>query len=261
MRTAAVSLVVIALALAAIVAGYLSGQAGAHPEQIVVLHPSASPDVHAVFRGASDAPIVDLFSSDDVVIDRPSRDMSSWQPERLSIVVGLCGDSLALDGEFLQLGLPLAIDLDPHGADAVKVARYVHANGLTLLIHVQAAPSRSTLASLRARFGAIDGIASRASAGMARALAGTGMFFFDERGRADPVPFLENGVRLLQRDATVDDRSSPSYISFMLERAAMRSTREGTLVVLMRPLPNSLAALTSFLGTRSAQIVTLTQSR
>jgi hypothetical protein len=29
----------------------------------------------------------------------------------------------------------------------------------------------------------------------------------------------------------------------------------------MRPLPNSLSALTNFLGTRSAQIVALTQPR
>ncbi|MBV8639168.1 MAG: divergent polysaccharide deacetylase family protein [Candidatus Eremiobacteraeota bacterium] len=261
MRTTAISLTVIALALAAILGGYASGQAGAHPPQIVVLHPVASPSVHAVAHGYSDSPIVDLFSSDDVVIDRAQTATSAWFPERLSLVIGLCGDSAALEGEFLKLGLPLAIDLDPRGAEAERVARYVNAQGLALLIHAGSPPAPSTLAELSKRFGHIDGIASRSSSGMASALRGTGLLYFDERGDADAHPFLVNGVRFIARDATVDDRSSPSYISFMLGRAAMRSEREGRMVVLMRPMPNSLAALTNFLGTRSAEIVALTQPR
>ena len=96
---------------------------------------------------------------------------------------------------------------------------------------------------------------------MPRALRATGLLFFDERGDADARSFVMTGVRVVSRDATVDDHSSPSYISFMLDRAALRSEREGRVVVLMRPLPNSLAALTGFLETRSAQIVALTQPR
>ena len=130
-----------------------------------------------------------------------------------------------------------------------------------MLIHVGTAPSKATLAGLSQRFGHIDGIASRDSTGMPDALRGTGLLFFDERGDADSHEFAMTGVRFTGRDTTVDDRSSPSYISFMLDRAAMRSQREGRMVVLMRPLPNSLAALTEFLGTRSAQIVALTQPR
>lgn len=261
MRTTAVSLSVIALALAAIVGGFLSGQAGAHPPQIVVLHPSASPNVHAVTHGYSDSPILDAFSDDDVVVDRAQAATSAWLPERLSLVVGLCGESAALDGQFLRLGLPLAIDLDPRGAEAERVARYVNAQGLALLIHTAAPPTAAMLAGFSKRFGHVDGIASRSSAGMASALRGTGLVYFDERGDADPHPFIVSGVRFIARDATVDDRSSPGYISFMLGRAAMRSEREGRMVVFMRPLPNSLAALTNFLGTRSAEIVALTQPR
>ncbi len=261
MRTTSVSLVVIALALAAILAGFLSGQAGTHPPQIVVLHPVASPSVHAVMHGYSDSPIVDLFSDDDVVVDRAQAASTSWFPQRLSIVVGLCGQSAALDAQFLRLGLPLAIDLDPHGSDAGRVAEFVSAQGLALLIHVGSAPSKAALTGLMKRFGHIDGIASRSSSGMVDALRGTNLLFFDERGIADPHAFALTGVRFVARDTTVDDRSSPAYISFMLGRAAIRSQREGRMVVLMRPMPNSLAALTEFLGTRSAQIVTLTQAR
>ncbi len=261
MRTTAVSLTVIALAIAAILGGYFSGQAGAHPPQIVVLHPVSSPDVHAVVHGYSDSPIVDLFSNDDVVVDRAQTARNAWLPERLSVVVGLCGESAALESEFLRLGLPLAIDLDPHGAEADRIARYVNAQGLALFIHTGAPPSRATLAELQKRFGRINGVASRSASGMADALRGTGLVFFDERGDTDSRPFTVTGVRFVARDATVDDRSSPSYISFMLDRAAMRSEREGRMVVLMRPLPNSLAALTNFLATRSAEIVALTQRR
>lgn len=261
MRTTAVSITVIALALAAILGGYFSGQAGARPPQIVVLHPVATPSVHAVTKGYTDSPIVDLFSEDDVVVDRAQTATSAWLPERLSFVVGLCGRSLALDAEFLRLGLPLAIDLDPHGSDAQHVASYVTAQGLALLIHVDSAPSAAVLADFKKRFGSFDGIASRTSDGMPQALRGTGLLFFDERGEADARRFAMTGIHVVSRDATVDDRSSPSYISFMLDRAALRSQREGRVVVLMRPLPNSLAALTRFLETRSAQIVALTQPR
>jgi polysaccharide deacetylase 2 family uncharacterized protein YibQ len=260
-KTNAVSLAFIAVALAAICGGYVSGAAGARPPQVVLLHPVASPNVHAVQHGYSDSPTVDLFSDDDVVVDRSHSANSSWLPQRLSIVVGLCGSSLAVDGEFLRLGLPIAIDLDPRAGDAVRVAHYVSQAGPVLLIHVNNPPSQAVLETLLHRFGRFEGIASRSSAGMAEALRGTGLMFFDERGDADPAQFAGSGVHVVSRDARVDDRSSPSYISFMLNRAAVRSQREGRVVILMRPLPNSLAALSDFLGTRSAEIVALTQPR
>lgn len=262
-KTTAVSLTVIALALAAILGGYFSGQAGARPPEVVTLHPAPSPgaSVHPVSAGSSDSPVVDLFSDDDVVVDRARAAASAWLPERLSVVVGLAGESAALDGEFLRLGLPVAFDLDPHGNEADRVARYVTSQGLVLLIHVNVVPSPATLKGLQRRFGRIDGLASQTTQGMADALRGTGLLFFDERGDGDAASFAENGVRYVARDARVDDHSSPSYITFMLQRTALRSERQGRMVILMRPLPNSLAALSSFLGTRSAQIVALTQPR
>lgn len=260
MRTTAISLALIAVALAAIVAGYASGQAGTHPPAVVILHPSASPWVRAVLRGASDAVVDDLFSNDEVVVDRANTRASSYA-ERLAIVIGLCGESAPLDGQFLALGLPLTLDLDPHGTDAERSARYAHESNALLLIHVASPPSASTLAALRRRFGSFDGIASRVSAGMPQALARTGLFFFDERGDALEAPFTAAGVRLLARDATVDNRASPAYIAFMLDRAAIRSRSQGPLAVLMRPVPDSLEALETFAQTRSAELVALTQTR
>jgi polysaccharide deacetylase 2 family uncharacterized protein YibQ len=94
---------------------------------------------------------------------------------------------------------------------------------------------------------------------MPQALAHTGLAFLDERGDADARGFAALGVAVYSRDATADDCTAASYIAFMLQRAAMRSQRQGRLVVLMRPLARSLDALGAFVRTRSAQIVPLTQ--
>jgi polysaccharide deacetylase 2 family uncharacterized protein YibQ len=260
MRSTALSLTVIALALAAIVAGYVSGQSGTRPPPVVQLHPRLGSSTDALFH-ETDSAVSDAFSDDDVVVDRPALGSDNWYPQRLAFVVGLVGDSAAIDSTFLRLNLPLAFDLDPRAAEALKVARLIHTQGEVLLLHVDRAPSPATLAVLRAEFGEIDGIASRNAQGQAAALAGSGLEFFDERGDADPEPFLARDVPFVARDTTVDDHSARSYIAYMLGRAAVRSERQGRLVVLMRPLPNSLAALDAFARTRSAQIVALTPNR
>ena len=265
MRTASVSLVVIGLALAAIVAGFLSGQVSSHPPAIVTLHPSALPssvpvsarNIAAEMRRVSDAAVDDAFSDDDVVVERPAEKRDAWAMPRLSFVVGLAGDSSIVDAQFLRAGVPLAFDLDPDAHDAVDVARLVRASGDALFVHVDSPPAAASLDALRARIGSFDGIASHADAGMARALAGTGLAFFDEAGEAAPQPFARARVRLVQRDATVDDRTSQSYIDYMLEQAALRARTQGRLVVFMRPQPNSLAALNAFLGASTAEIAAL----
>jgi polysaccharide deacetylase 2 family uncharacterized protein YibQ len=261
MRSTIVSLTFIGLALAAIVGGYLSGQVGARPPSVVQLHPRTSPSVKAVLHGASDSAINDAFSDDDVVVERPALGGSNWLPERLTFVVGLVGDSAVIDATFMRLNLPIAFDLDPHAPDALRVAKLIHDQGGVLLIHVGGAPSRATIVALRAQFGTIDGIASRSADGEPTALTGTGLWFFDERGDADPAAFRDAGVPFVSRDATIDDRTAPSYIAFMLERTAIRSQRQGRLVVLLRPKPNSLATLSDFAATRTAQIVALTQAQ
>lgn len=259
-KTSIVSLAVIALALSAIVGGYASGVANAPVSPIVKLHPTGA---HAVTpkRGvSSDSSVNDAFSDDDVVIERPILEQEHWIPASLSVVVGLCGDNAALDGAFLRLGMPVALDVDPHARDADRTARYAADEHQLLFIHVTAPPSDDTLARLRDRFGKFAGVASRTSVGMANALNGSGLIFLDERGDADRAEFAQNNVRIIQRDTTVDDRTGNAYITFMLDRAAMRSRRVGRLVALMRPLPNTLAALQAFAGTRSAQIVALTET-
>lgn len=252
MRTASLSLVVIGLALAAIVAGFLGGRASSHPPATVALHREAPPsDIPAreavvgdLLRPASDSATDDAFATDDAVVERPGS--TAISPPHLCVVIGLAGDSAVIDAQFLRLNVPVAFDLDPSAPDARTFADLVRRSGNVLFVHVGTAPTNAQLSSERARIGSFDGVSSRNAAGMAHALAGTGLVFFDESGDADTAEFSRAGVSSISRDATVDDRTAQSYIEYMLERTAMRASREGRLVVFMRPHPNSLHALERF---------------
>jgi polysaccharide deacetylase 2 family uncharacterized protein YibQ len=252
-----ISVVVIALALAAIVAGFVSGQTASHPPPIVTLQRVVVATAPMRRNGKADIEVTDLFSDDDVVVERPLVSAPNWLPEHLTVVVGLCGQSVAVESRFIQLGLPVAFDLDPAAIEAVKFAQLVRTAGDPLYVHVDSAPTHSQLEALRERVGPFDGIASRNSTGMAQALSGSHVVFFDERGDADSHAFASNGVRLVRRDVTVDNRGESSYVSYMLARAADRSARAGPLVVLMRPLPTSLAALAQFTRSRNIELATI----
>lgn len=251
------SLLIIALALASIVAGFLSGQSASHPPPTVVLHPARVPSPQPDVSADPDTHVDDLFSGDDVVVDRPLARLSNWLPERLEIVVGLCGRSVAVESGFLRLGYPIAFDLDPNGAEAVKFAQVARGAGNLLYVHVDSAPSRAQIDALRTRLGPFDGIASRAPARMAKALERTGLAFFDERGDADAAPFAHAGVSLLRRDVTADNHTEATYVTYMLAHAAARSRRAGATVVLLRPFPSSLSALTHFAASRTIELAAL----
>jgi hypothetical protein len=162
-----------------------------------------------------------------------------------------------VDAEFLRLGFPVAFVIDPHAGQAAKVAQLVRGAGQLLFVQVAGAPSDAALEGLRSRLGPFDGVAARDATGMAAALRGTGLTFFDERGDAGTAAFAASHVALIQRDVTADDRTGTGYVTFMLERAAALSRRVGPLVVLLRPLPTSLAALRGFAAAHDVQMVAL----
>lgn len=259
MRSQAFWLAVIGLALAAIIGGYVSGNATTPPP----LHGKASPrvaaSVHAVTHDPSDSQVSDLFTDDDVVVDRPQRATPRWLEPQLSIVVGLAGHSPSIDAAFMQTNVPIAFDIDPSAAQATDVAQLAREAGDVVLLHLARAPTQTQLTQLKKRFGAFNGVASRVSDGFVQSLDGTGLLFFDERGDADADEFSAVAIPIVQRDATVDDRTARSYIHFMLAREVQRSQHEGRSVVLMRPLAHSLDALAALAATRSVQFVPLTQ--
>jgi polysaccharide deacetylase 2 family uncharacterized protein YibQ len=193
------------------------------------------------------------------VIDRPQRATTRWIEPQLSIVVGLAGKSPSIDAAFMQTNVPIAFDIDPSAPEATDVVQLAHEAGDIVLLHLERAPTQTQLAQLRKRFGAFNGVASRTSDGFVQSLDGTGLIFFDERGDADADEFSAVGIQIVQRDATVDDRTARSYIHFMLAREVQRSQLEGRSVVLMRPLAHSLDALTALVATRSVQFIPLTQ--
>jgi polysaccharide deacetylase 2 family uncharacterized protein YibQ len=257
-------IVLIALALAAIVGGYVQGITSAKPPPVASLRASAHeaknlpPVLHALAHGGSGGAVADLFAQDDVVVERVRPAANNWRSEQLAIVIGLCGESVVAEAGFLRLGDPMAFIVDPHSAQAAAFAKLVRDSNQTLLVQVTSPPSAVTLASLHRTLGAFDGIAARDARGMAWVLRTSGLIFFDERGdSADASEFTTAGVPLVQRDVTADDRGAAGYVSFMLTRAAGLSRRVGTVVVLLRPLPTSLEALRTFNTSRDVTLVAL----
>ena len=261
MRYEAFWLTVIGLALAAIVAGYASGASSARIPPRPAEHARVTaPPVHAVLHDPSDAAVNDLFSNDDVVVDRSAApDEARWQQPTLAVVVGLCGYSADADESFMQLPIPIAFDIDPHAPQAARVAELAREAHDLVLVHLTDAPTQTRLTALRRQLGAFDGIASRNAPRFVQVLDGTGLLYFDERGDADAWEFRNVGIAFARRDVTVDDRTDSGYIRYMLGRAVQRSERVGPLIVLMRPARHSYGALAALQASRSVDFVPLTQ--
>jgi polysaccharide deacetylase 2 family uncharacterized protein YibQ len=205
-----------------------------------------SPDP-AVRREPETQTLDDAFAADDVVVDRARSPLPQWQSEQLQLVVGICGASVAAESGFLRLHYPITFIVDPAGAQARAFAELVRNNGDAVLVQAGDPPGPQTLAAFHRSIGQFDGIASRHTDGMAFALHGTGLAFFDERGdSANAKTFAKEGVPLVRRDVTADNRGGLGYAMFMLGRAADLSRRTGPVVVFVRPLPSTLTALEAF---------------
>ena len=252
-------------ALAAIVAGFFQASATTHPPPVAQLRSAQQAERQpapvartAEGGGAPDRATNDGFASDDVVVERVRAVQSQWQPERLALIVGLCGKSVAAESGFLRLGFPAAFVVDPQAPQAAAFSKYVRDAGQALFVQVPGPPDAASLDRLRRALGPFDGVASRDAAGMAAALRGSQLAFFDELGNsANAASFAALGVQLYQRDVTADDRSGPGYVSFMLARAAGLSRRVGPVIVFVRPLPSTLAVLRAFPNGRDVQMVAL----
>lgn len=256
---------IIVAAAAAIVAGFVQGSLATHPPPFAQVrnsehHTNRQTPAFAIaaLRGASQTRPSDTFAQDDVVVDRQRTASLQWQHESLAIVVGLCGQSIPIESGFLRLKFPLAFVIDPSGIAAAQFAQLVRANGDALLVQLSGAPSAGKLASLHAKLGRFDGIASRNADGMAAALQGSGLIYFDERGDAAGAhDFAQRKVAVVSRDTTADNRGSEGYVGFMLQNAAAMSRRSGPIVVFIRPLPSSLAALQTFADGHDVAFVAL----
>ncbi len=251
--------VTIALALTAIVAGYRSTRTVSVPRaaRATTRDPRrATPADRAQFRAdGPSAAVNDSFARDPVTVAHSGAAGVRWRRERLLVMVVGIGWSLPLESAFLASHLPLGFVIDPSAPYAIRAAALARAAGRSVYLQVARAPSPGQLAQLHVRFGRFAGVASRAPAGMARALQGAGLEFFDERGTADPAAFARAGVPLLQRAVTADDRTQPGYVRFMLRRAADVAQRFGPTVVLVRPFPTTLRALQALDGRSGIELV------
>ena len=257
-RSQAFWLAIIALALAAIVGGYMSGREPRRRRALVYSRASRRartrcctiPRIHASTISSRPTTSSSIVRSCSPNIGS-RRNLRSWW---------VCADAApSIDAAFVQMRVPIAFDVDPSAAQAVMVVQLAREAGDLVLLHLENAPTQWQLAQLRKRFGTFDGVASRSSERFVQSLDGTGLLFFDERGDADAGEFSAAGIPIAQRDETVDDQTARGYIRFMLARAVQRSQREGRSVVLMRPQHPSLDALEALVATRSVQFVALTQ--
>lgn len=251
----------VAGALAAIGTGYVQGTVRTQPPPLVRLRSTTAivpwPDL-AVKREPQTPTIDDAFADDDVVVDRARVPRSHWQSEKLQLVVGVCGASVAAESGFLRLHYPIAFIIDPAAAQARTFADLVRNNGDAVLVQADEPPGPQTLAAFHRTIGPFDGVASRRAAGMALALSGTGLTFFDERGDgANANAFARMDVPIVRRDVTADNRSGLGYVTFMLGRAADLSRRTGPVVVFVRPLPSTLAALEAFGTSHHVRMIAL----
>jgi len=251
---------VIVAALAAIAAGYVQAVVTTRPPPVATLRANTN-DAGGLgeSRAAPHLPdwiANDAFAQDDVVVERARPVAPAWRREQLAIFVGLCGRSVAAESGFLRLGIPLAFVVDPQAAQARAFAQLVRDAGDALYVQVAWPPGGAALRRFRGALGSFDGLASRNAGGMAAALRGSGLAFFDERGNAaQPLEFAAAGVPLIRRDVTADDRGAPGYVAFMLARAADLSRRTGPVVVFVRPLPSTLEALRAFGGSHPVDFV------
>ncbi len=236
---------------AAIVSGFASDARNA-PRPAP--HPSprtapASPVPLPTFRGS------DTFGADwDVVVDRsPAPDPDGRA--RIAIAVGPCGANAALDAAFAHLDLPIALVIDPAGADAVAAAGLARSQGKPFYVQVGRAPSPAKLASLLKKFQGAAGLASDAGRAMPAVLSGSGLAYFDERGDVDPAPFSKTGTPLIRRDLSVDDRDATGYVDYMLQRAVALGAGRGRAVALMHPRAASLQALRAFARSNGRDLV------
>jgi polysaccharide deacetylase 2 family uncharacterized protein YibQ len=238
-----------ALGAVAIVSGIVSNARiaarNAPHRKAAIARPSSSPSPGVRATAAV------LGSDWNVVVDRspaPDADGSA----RVAIAVGPCGANATLDAAFARLDLPMALVIDPNGADARTIAALAGSAGKPFYLQVGSAPTAVTLAALRQRFDGMTGIASGQSSGVAAALAGSGLAYFDERGNADARTFARAGVGLISRDVTVDDRDQAGYVTYMLQRTIVLGAARGRAVAWMHPRVSSLHALRAF-GTASSR--------
>ncbi|HKE37250.1 MAG TPA: divergent polysaccharide deacetylase family protein [Candidatus Baltobacteraceae bacterium] len=251
----------IAGALAAIGAGYVQASVQTQPPPVAQLRSNAeilpAPDP-AISREPQTPAVTDAFAGDAVVADHARSAKPQWQSEQLRLVVGICGSSVAAESGFLRLHSPMAFVIDPAAAQARAFADLARHNGDALLVQVAEPPAPQRLAAFRRAIGPFDGIASRRTAGMAVALHGTGLTFFDERGdAANADTFARMGVTLVRRDVTADNLTNAGYVTFMLGRAAELSRRTGPVVVFVRPLASTLSALETFGATHDVRMIAL----
>ncbi len=225
----------------AIVYGALTNGASAQSHEAPRARPLVR-EVIAAVRAPADA-LHDPFAQDDVVVERIATTHGISNTGSIVVAIAECGRNAALDDLAVALPFPAVLIVDPNGRDAKRAATLAYDRGKAVYVQTDDVPPESVLAQWRREFARFDGIASLRWEGASARLGGSGIAFFDERGDADAMRFGADGVALLRRDVTIDDRSEQGYIGYMLHQAFQSAHRVGRAVVFARAQGATLRVL------------------
>jgi polysaccharide deacetylase 2 family uncharacterized protein YibQ len=231
-----------------------------------------------------------LRTPDDTPKTQPANSSLSASPAGLAIVIDDLGENMRVVHKLLELGLPLTFSVWPHARFAEETARAAHEAGLELLIHLPMQPRNSKLdagphvltagmpreemeavlrQSLRAlpqAAGLNNHMGSRFTCLRAEVrlfcevLAPSGLFVLDSVTHPASVLYEEArraGIAAARRDIFLDARPGREEALAQLNAASRLALQGKRVVAVGHPLPDTLAALTTWNTSRNPDVVML----
>ena len=196
---------------------------------------------------------------------------SMAEPAYLSLIIDDLGQSPARDSRTLALPGPVTLAIMPDTPHAADFARQAHKAGKTVMVHMPMdpaggpfawrpdLPTSQLLARLQAAVQAVPYAAGlnnhegsrmtsqpEAMAMLMGELQQRGMFFVDSRTSAATVAAAKAqgiGLASLSRDVFLDDTRTVEAIAGQLEKAIALAHKQGTVVIIGHPYPQTLEVL------------------
>lgn len=192
-------------------------------------------------------------------------------PAYLSLIIDDLGQSPARDSRTLALPGPVTLAIMPDTPHAADFARQAHKAGKSVMVHMPMdpatgpfawrpdMPASELLGRLQAALRAVPYAAGlnnhegsrmtsqpEAMALLMNELQQHGMFFVDSRTSAATVAAAKAqsiGLASLSRDVFLDDTRTVEAIAGQLEKAIALAHKQGTVVIIGHPYPQTLEVL------------------
>lgn len=197
--------------------------------------------------------------------------LAAGSPAYLSLVIDDLGQTPARDSRALALPGPVTLAVMPDTLHAAQFAREAHNAGKTVIVHMPMDPAGGPFAwapnmpegqlleRLNAAFKAVpfaaglnnhEGSRMTADAGpmalLANELQRRRLFLLDSRTSAATQAALQAqaiGLASVSRDVFLDDVRTPEAIAEQLQKAIALAHKQGSVVVIGHPYPQTLSVL------------------